>query len=175
MSERRTHDWPWDSGDSDNDEGNEIDSEDIGDKDGERQMLRGASKRNPSNLGEPENTTVRQRDYQQHVDNDDGDSDGDDDEQVDSDAIWKLRDELAVLNAKVKGLEDELEDELEGSEDQASTQVQRTPYHCQCMLDPARPYYRMYIKTVRMPNGPCSRQDSPILCPTGTGNIRRKR
>lgn len=43
---------------------------------------------------------------------DDDDNDDDDDEN-----IWKLRDELAVLNAKVKGLEDELEDELEDNEE----------------------------------------------------------
>ena len=44
---------------------------------------------------------------------DDGNNGKDDNEEEESEDVSKLRDELAVLNTNVKGLEDELEDELD--------------------------------------------------------------
>lgn len=138
-------DWPWDGEDGEDDD--EDDSDDIGDRGDEMWSFSGKSA--GSAVGGTEQIEALRREQQVHVnlqrvneqkggdeDDDEHDEDDDDDEEeVDSNAIWKLRDELTVLNAKVKGLEDELEDELEGSEDQASTQVRwqtlsiRSPVH----------------------------------------------
>ena len=95
----RDQDWPWD------DEDAELrDHEDL--NDGVRELL--------STISELKQQRQREQQQPQQQEQQQQEGGGDD--------IWKLRDELAVLNAKVKGLEDELEDELAGSEDQASTQ-----------------------------------------------------
>lgn len=102
-------DCQWDDEEEYTDKDDEEDSE-GGEKAGERRLS--GSSNTTSNFGGAENISLWEHIEEQ-----------DDDEEVDSGTIVKLRDELALLNAKVKGLEDELEDELDGSEDQTSTQV----------------------------------------------------
>ena len=133
---RSDQDWPWDGVDNEDDEDHDDedhdhDSHDITDRVDE--MWSFSETNAGRTVGRAEQIETLRREQQLHVDlrrvdeqigSDEEERDEDDEnEEVDSNAIWKLRDELTVLNAKVKGLEDELEDELEGSEDQASTQV----------------------------------------------------